>query len=223
MSNKMSTKDKILYAALKSFLSIGIDQTSLNNIAEAVNIKKPSIYYHFKSKEDLVNQCINNILDDLEHRLNLTLNALDNPRAQLEAFYECMIEFHKNLSIMVYENHHQLVNLNSFFQSASIDNEVNQQRIERYYHNLQVSLIHMLSNGQKQGLIKNSINKEIISIDLISRIDGMISLSALYKNANINTQRHSLYESVWDSLKSDHTPKKKKILDYKSIDLGRKW
>jgi len=81
----------------------------------------------------------------------------------------------------------------------------------------------MLSAGQKQGAIKNNINKEIVSIDLISRIDGMISLSALYKNANINTQRHSLYESVWDSLKSESTPKKKKRLDYKSIDLGRKW
>lgn len=223
MTEHMTTKEKILYTALKNFLLVGINQTSLNSIAESVNIKKPSIYYHFKSKDDLVNQCVRNVLDDLEHRLEHSLTQPDNPRAQLEALYECMIEFHQNLSLMVYENHHQIVNLNSFLQSASAVNDVNQERIETYYHNLQIRLIHMLSDGQKQGVIKNNINKEIVSIDLISRIDGMISLSALYKNANINTQRHSLYESVWDSLKSESTPKKKKRLDYKSIDLGRKW
>ncbi len=223
MTVHLTTKDKILYAALKSFLLIGINQTSLNSIAESVNIKKPSIYYHFKSKEDLINQCVQNILDDLEYRLEHSLAQLDNPKIQLEALYECMIEFHKNLSLMVYDNHHQIVNLNSFLQRASALNIANQERIETYYHNLQIKLIHMLSAGQKQGIIKNNINKEIVSIDLISRIDGMISLSALYKNANINTQRHNLYESVWDSLKSESTPKKKKRLDYKSIDLGRKW
>lgn len=223
MTTQMNTKEKILYAALKNFLIIGIDQTSLNSIAESVNIKKPSIYYHFKSKDDLVNQCVQNVLDDLEHRLEISLTKSEHPRAQLEDLYECMIEFHQNLSLMVYENHHQIVNLNSFLQRASTLNEVNQERIETYYHNLQIKLIHMLSEGQKQGIIKNNINKEIVSIDLISRIDGMISLSALYKNANINTQRQSLYETVWDSLKSESTPKKKKRLDYKSIDLGRKW
>ncbi len=219
----MTTRDKIIFAALRSFLTIGVDQTSLSNIADAVNIKKPSIYYHFKSKEDLINQCTFNILDDLEHRIDLSFEQIDSPREQLEALYECMIEFHKNLSLMVYENHHQIVNLTSFFQRASLESDQNKQRIDGYYHALQVKLISLLSNGQKQGIIKNAINKEIVSIDLIARIDGMITLSAIYEGANINTQRYGLYESVWDSLKAEHTPKKKKMLDYKSFDLGRKW
>lgn len=219
----MTTREKILYESLKSFLTIGIDQTSLNNIADAVSIKKPSIYYHFKSKEEIIQLCVYNTLDDLEHRIEQAMTQTETPKEQLEALYECVIEFHKDLSLMVYENHLQLVNLNAFLQRAATESEDNRKRVESYYHKLQNRLILLLSAGQKQGLIKNALNKEIVSIDLIARIEGMINLSTLYSAANINTQRGSLYESVWEGLKSEAMPKKKKLLDYKSIDLGRKW
>lgn len=220
----MKTYDKIMYAALKSFLTIGIDQTSLNTIADAVNIKKPSIYYHFKSKEDLITKCVTNIIDDLEHRIELSIKQNDTPKEQIESIYECVIEFNQDLSIMVYNNSHQIVNLTALFQRASMENEAIKTKIEAYYHMLQTKLISMLSHGQKQGMIKNSINKEIVSIDLIARIDGLITLSSIYSGANLSIHRHSLYESLWNSLKTEHTaPKKKKLLDYKSIDLGRKW
>ena len=223
MSKNISTKDKILKASLQSFLTIGIDQTSLNLIAESIGIKKPSIYYHFKSKEEIITRCVDNLLDDLEHRIDLSLNTHTQPREQIEALYECIIDFHSGLSILVYDNSSQPVNLNSFFQRCMLEHPSIQKRIESYYHTLQVKLISILSSGQKQGAIKNSLNKEIVSIDLISRIEGIINLSALYSNAHINLQRQGLYETVWDSLKAEQQPKKKRILDYKSIDLGRKW
>jgi|GEM_PF-3457684 len=223
MSNKSNTKEKILMAALQSFLSIGIDQTSLSQVAETIGIKKPSIYYHFKSKEAIITQCVDNLLDDLEQRIDLSLASQTHPRAQIEALYECILDFHSGLSLLVYGNHNQPVNLHSFFQSGALVHSTIKQRIENYYHTLQVKLTTILSNGQKQGLINYTLSKELVSIDLISRIEGMIILSALYSNAHIHLQRHGLYETVWDSLKSEQGPKKKRLLDYKSIDLGRKW
>lgn len=223
MAKLNNTKDKILKTALQSFLSIGVDQTSVNQIAESIGIKKPSIYYHYKSKEEIITKCVESILDDLERRIDLSISSHSHPREQIEALYECIIDFQSGLSLLVYNNSAQTVNLNSFLQ-RSITEHINiQNRIEKYYHSLQLKLISILSSGQKQGLVKNNLNKEIVSIDLISRIEGMINLSSLYSNANINLQRQELYETVWDSLKSEKQPKKKRILDYKSIDLGRKW
>lgn len=223
MSKKNTTKDKIQRSALQSFLTIGIDQTSLNHIADAVGIKKPSIYYHFRSKEEIVSSCVVNLLNDLEHRIELSIHNHTHPKEQIEALYECIIDFQSGLSTFVYGNTTHTVNLNAFLQRASLEDSSIQKRIEHYYHALQLKVILILSNGQKQGLIKNTINKEIVSIDLISRIEGMIHMSALYANAHINLQRHELYETVWDSLKTEKLPKKKRLLDYKSIDLGRKW
>lgn len=56
--DKMSTKQRILYAALDMFSEKGYDGVSVDQIAEAVGIKGPSLYHHYKSKEDILNALI---------------------------------------------------------------------------------------------------------------------------------------------------------------------
>lgn len=54
----MSTKDKILEEALTLFAENGYDGTGVEQIAEKVGIKAPSLYKHFKGKEDIMNALI---------------------------------------------------------------------------------------------------------------------------------------------------------------------
>ena len=54
----MSTKEKILDAALTLFAENGYNGTSVGQIAKAVGIKAPSLYKHYKSKEDILNSLI---------------------------------------------------------------------------------------------------------------------------------------------------------------------
>ena len=56
----MSTKDRILDEALTLFSENGYDGTSVEQIAEKVGIKAPSLYKHFKGKEDILNAIIDN-------------------------------------------------------------------------------------------------------------------------------------------------------------------
>ena len=56
----MSTKERILDEALMLFSENGYDGTSVERIAEKVGIKAPSLYKHFKSKEDILNAIIDN-------------------------------------------------------------------------------------------------------------------------------------------------------------------
>ena len=55
---RIKTKDRILLAALDLFSQKGYDQTSIDLIAEAVGIKGPSIYAHYKGKEDILDSLI---------------------------------------------------------------------------------------------------------------------------------------------------------------------
>jgi AcrR family transcriptional regulator len=48
------TRERILDVALDLFTDQGFDGTSMREIAERLDISKPSIYYHFASKEDIL-------------------------------------------------------------------------------------------------------------------------------------------------------------------------
>ena len=54
----MSTKEKILDAALTLFAENGYNGTSVEQIASIVGIKAPSLYKHYKGKEDILNALI---------------------------------------------------------------------------------------------------------------------------------------------------------------------
>jgi AcrR family transcriptional regulator len=51
---RASTRDKILDVALDLFTDQGFDGTSMREIAARLGITKPSIYYHFASKEEIL-------------------------------------------------------------------------------------------------------------------------------------------------------------------------
>ncbi|MEG2455077.1 MAG: TetR/AcrR family transcriptional regulator [Oscillospiraceae bacterium] len=53
-----TTRAKILAAMYDLVAEKGYDKTSIGQLAEAIGIQKPSIYYYFKSKEDIFLQLV---------------------------------------------------------------------------------------------------------------------------------------------------------------------
>jgi len=54
MGRKYTTKEKIMFAAVKLFSTKGYDAVSMRDLAKATGIQVSSIYYHFKTKEDIL-------------------------------------------------------------------------------------------------------------------------------------------------------------------------
>ena len=67
----MSTKEKILDAALTLFAENGYDGTSVEQIANIVGIKAPSLYKHYKGKEDILNA----LIDSAEERYEVMFGS----------------------------------------------------------------------------------------------------------------------------------------------------
>ncbi|MEF9921959.1 MAG: TetR/AcrR family transcriptional regulator [Anaerovoracaceae bacterium] len=53
-----TTKDKIIEAMYHLVAEKGYDKTSIGQIADSIGIKKASVYYYFKSKEDIFFQMV---------------------------------------------------------------------------------------------------------------------------------------------------------------------
>jgi len=63
------SKDRIIAAATQRFAHAGFDGTSLSHIAADVGMRKPSLLYHFPSKEDLREAVLTHLLGQWKTRL----------------------------------------------------------------------------------------------------------------------------------------------------------
>ena len=91
----MDVRSQILTHATRLFAEQGYDGTSVQEIADAVGIRKPSVLYHFKSKDELRESVIAEMLAHWNTVLpGLLLKASTEERfdATMEALTEFFIE-----------------------------------------------------------------------------------------------------------------------------------
>jgi AcrR family transcriptional regulator len=65
-SPRGGTRERIQSIALELFAEQGYEKTSLREIAERLGVTKAALYYHFKSKEDIVRSFIEDYRAELE-------------------------------------------------------------------------------------------------------------------------------------------------------------
>ncbi|HEX5403338.1 MAG TPA: TetR/AcrR family transcriptional regulator [Pseudonocardiaceae bacterium] len=63
---KVDTKSRIQAIALELFAEQGYEKTSLREIAERLGVTKAALYYHFKTKEDIVASLFDDFLSHVD-------------------------------------------------------------------------------------------------------------------------------------------------------------
>ena len=64
--HRSDTRARIQQVALELFAEQGYDKTSLREIAERLDVTKAALYYHFKSKEDIVRSLVEDYFGQLD-------------------------------------------------------------------------------------------------------------------------------------------------------------
>lgn len=101
MAEELSTKQKILVEALNLFAEKGYEAVSVGQIADAVGIKAPSLYKHYKSKQDIFDA----ILAEMDERYKQQANAMQlngtNPTQDAKVYEtiseDTLVEMGRNL------------------------------------------------------------------------------------------------------------------------------
>lgn len=61
-----NTRERIQQVALELFAEQGYDHTSLREIAERLEVTKAALYYHFKTKEEILESVLGDFLGEVE-------------------------------------------------------------------------------------------------------------------------------------------------------------
>jgi AcrR family transcriptional regulator len=93
MPVSVDIREQILSAATRLFAARGYEATPLQEIADAVGIRKPSLLYHFPSKSELRRSVFEKIASHWNEALPRLLRAATSGPGQFDAVVEEMVAF----------------------------------------------------------------------------------------------------------------------------------
>lgn len=132
----------ILQAALDAFAENGYPGSTVRDIAHRVGMTVPAIYYHYRSKQDLlVTLIFASILDVLDRCHTAVAEAGSSRKAQLSALVECIV--------LYMANRRHLAFLDSEIRSLGAENH---RRYLAYRNELQALLRGVIVDGCEEGV-----------------------------------------------------------------------
>jgi AcrR family transcriptional regulator len=98
MINKEEYREKIIQTAGQIFSRYGFRKTTMDEIAKALNMGKSSIYYYFKSKEDIFKAVALNEANILRNKLTTAIKSVESPIEKMKEYVFVRMKSFENLS-----------------------------------------------------------------------------------------------------------------------------
>jgi AcrR family transcriptional regulator len=111
----VDTRSKIQDVALRLFIENGYEATSLREIAEEVGVTKAALYYHFKTKDEIVTSLIDDRIARLEALIEWGQSLPRTPQARVEFVTRYADELHEG-------RHHDIIKFFERNQTALREN-----------------------------------------------------------------------------------------------------
>jgi AcrR family transcriptional regulator len=139
------TREGIIEAAARIFSEKGFHATSMQDIADAVNLQKASLYHHFSSKQEILVEILDHALDLINNRLELVLSQSLSPdeklRQSMVSYFQTIAE-NRNLSAVL------LLELRSLDPELKARQASRREKFERLWRDL-------IIEGKQQGVFTN--------------------------------------------------------------------
>lgn len=162
-------KDKILQLARQRFFREGFHKIKMDELATELRISKKTIYKYFPSKEALISEMVDTLL---EHVNSVHDEILQKNLNSVEKFTEFGKFIVHNLLTV---NNNMLNDLR--IHAPHLWERIDKFREERLLKNFSV----ILEQGKKEGYIKN-IPNQIITTAFISAVRGVINPDFILTN-----------------------------------------
>lgn len=102
----MTRRDELLELAAAMMAERGLRATTVRDIADAAGILSGSLYHHFSSKEEMVDEVMRGFLDWLFARYREIIDTEPNPLARLEGLFLASFEAieSRHAQVVIYQD-----------------------------------------------------------------------------------------------------------------------
>lgn len=123
-----SRRDELLELAATMFAERGLKATTVRDIADSAGILSGSLYHHFKSKEEMVSEVLQDFLNWLFAKYEQIAAAEASPLERLKGLFLTSFEAieHRHAQVVIYQD--EAKRLSSLPQFAFVDQRNREQR-----------------------------------------------------------------------------------------------
>ena len=149
----VSRRDELLDLAATMFAERGLRATTVRDIADSAGILSGSLYHHFKSKEQMVEEVLRDFLDWLFGRYQEIVDTEPNPLERLKGLFMTSFEAieDRHAQVVIYQD--EAKRLSSLPQFDFVEARNKEQR---------KLWIDLLNEGVAQGCFRPDIDVDVV-------------------------------------------------------------
>lgn len=153
MTQPASRRDELLRLAATMFAERGLKATTVRDIADSAGILSGSLYHHFKSKEQMVEEVMRDFLDWLFERYQQVLATEATPLDRLKGLFMASFEAieHRHAQVVIYQD--EAKRLSPLPQFGFVDDRNREQR------KMWVDLLH---DGIADGTFRPDLDVDLV-------------------------------------------------------------
>lgn len=192
-------KEKIIKQATELFLSVGFKSITMDELAHEMGISKKTIYSHFSTKNELVDECVLDIFKTISSGIDCICSTGKNPIEELYEVKKFILEHLRD------EKSSPLQQLHRYYPETYL-------KVKKQQFNFMKScVLENITKGMSLGVYRDNLD-----IEFISRIyfTGMIGIKDQSVFPAEDFPVHELHEKYLEyHLRGIVTPRGRKILN----------
>ncbi|EMB4693303.1 TPA: acrEF/envCD operon transcriptional regulator [Citrobacter freundii] len=181
----LKTRQLLIETAIIQFATRGVANTTLNDIADAAQVTRGAIYWHFDNKTQLFNELWQQqppLRDLIQDRL--TLHISDNPLQQLREKLIVGLQY-------IAEIPRQQALLQILYHKCEFhEGMISEQEIREKIGFSQKGLRDALQASMTEGLISRTLDLDVVLIIIHGSFSGIV------KNWLMSSTRYDLYQQA---------------------------
>lgn len=166
----MPTKERIIYAALDLISDKGYDGVGVDLIAEHAGLKGPSLYRHFKGKEDIFFSLIDTVESHYMKGLGLKNTEVEFPKSMDDLIENAMERIQFTIHDDVIRKTRRILAMEQFRSKrmAELTTRYHLENLQEFYANI-------FADMMEKGILKQN-DPECLALEFVSPVTLLIHI-----------------------------------------------